>query len=256
MKISLIQSDILWENKPGNFEKLRSQISSSKIVTDIIVLPEMFNTGFSMNVEMLAEGQVSPTSLWMKSLAEEFDAGICGSFIIRQNSSYYNRWTFVSPDGAEYHYDKRHLFSPGGEDVLFSPGKARIVFEFRGLRIAPQVCYDLRFPVWSRNRGDYDIIINSASWPQKRKSVWLTLLKARAIENQCFVAGVNRIGVDGNGISHSGDSVLFGPKGETILRAIGKREIVLSADISAEYLREFRRKFPVWKDADDFDLKF
>jgi omega-amidase len=255
MKITLVQPDILWENKAGNLERLGELISRITDETDIIVLPEMFSTGFSMNPADLSEVPDSVSPEWMRSIAENQNSGICGSYIVSLGNQYYNRWIFVSPDGETWSYDKRHLFSPGGEDKLFTRGSERIVFNFRGLRICPNICYDLRFPVWSRNRNDYDILINSSNWPESRNDVWITLLKARALENQCYVAGVNRTGIDGTGIKYCGDSMIIGPKGETIASCGQNTESVITGEISLSDLADFREKFPVLDDRDDFNLE-
>ncbi len=254
MKITLIQSDIIWENKFRNLGRIGEMISTIPEGTDLVILPEMFNTGFSMNPAELAEPPESVTSDWMHEIAAKYNSGICGSYIVGENSNFYNRWIFVPPDGEVRIYDKRHLFSMSGEEALFTRGEKRVVFKFRGIRICPNICYDLRFPVWSRNRNDYDLLINSANWPESRRDVWITLLKARAIENQCFVAGVNRIGIDGAGIRYCGDSMILGPKGEMIAEGQQNKESVVSGNISIDELSGFRRKFPVWKDGDNFTI--
>lgn len=253
MKISIIQPDTLWEDRPANLEALSDMISALP-ETDIIILPETFNTGFSMNPELLSEAPESYTFNWMSAMAKLKYAAICGSYIVKDGEDFYNRWIFVSPDNESWHYDKRHLFRMDGEEKLFTPGNKRIVLKFRGIRILPNVCYDLRFPVWSRNRNDYDLIINSANWPAPRRDVWLTLLRARAIENQCYVAGANRVGTDGKGIRYSGDSMLINPKGE-IIEIAGDNETSLTAEISIDELNQFRKKFPVGEDADKFNFE-
>jgi omega-amidase len=254
MKISLIQSDIVWEDKSGNFQNLSELISPLFNITDIVVLPEMFNTGFSINPEALSETPDGITSLWMKDIAEKGNFGICGSFIVKEGTNFYNRWVFVAPDGEMWHYDKRHLFSLGGEDLLFSTGKNRLTFSFRGVRITPYICYDLRFPVWNRNKDKSDLIIYAANWPEARRNNWITLLQARAIENQCYVAGSNRTGTDGAGIRYSGDSMIINPRGEILVSAGSDKDSSVSSEISMTELSEFRKKFPVLKDADDFTL--
>ena len=170
----------------------------------------------------------------MKSTAQKGNFGVCGSYMVKENGRFFNRWVFVSPEKEIWYYDKRHLFSMGGEDKFFSAGKSRLVFSFRGVRISPYICYDLRFPVWSRNSNDYDLVIYSANWPEARINVWNTLLKARAIENQCFVAGSNRIGTDGNGIKYCGDSAIIDPRGEIIASADNNEECSVSAEISID----------------------
>ena len=254
MKITLIQQDILWENKLRNLEKLSKLISEIPAETDLVILPEMFNTGFSMKPAKLAENFRSETFEWMQGIAVKSNIGICGSFIISENGNFYNRWIFVSSEGDVWSYDKRHLFIITGEERLFTRGENRVVFNYKGLRICPNVCYDLRFPVWSRNRNDYDLLINSSNWPESRRDVWMTLLKARALENQCYVAGVNRTGIDGTGIKYCGDSMILGPKGEIIAEGKQNEESLISGDISIDELSDFRKKFPVLDDADDFKI--
>jgi len=254
MKFTLIQTHIIWEDKVRNLERIGEMISSIPGGTDLVILPEMFNTGFSMNPAELAEPPESVTSDWMHDMAAKYNSAICGSYIVSENSNFYNRWIFVSLDGEISIYDKRHLFSISGEEALFTRGEKRVVFNFKGIRICPNVCYDLRFPVWSRNRNDYDLLINSANWPESRRDVWITLLKARALENQCFVAGVNRIGIDGAGIRYCGDSMILGPKGELVTEGKQNEESIVSGDISFDELADFRRKFPVWKDGDNFTI--
>lgn len=255
MRITLVQSDIIWEDKFKNLSKYEELISAIPSDTDIIILPEMFNTGFSMNPERLCEPSGSVTTEWMAGVAKMKNAGIGGSFIIKENNLYFNRWIFVTPDKEIFKYDKRHLFSPGNEDRLFTRGRERIIFNFRGLRICPNICYDLRFPVWTRCKNDYDIIINSANWPEPRQDVWLTLLKARALENQCFVAGVNRIGIDGMGIKYCGDSMIIDPYGKILAAGRKNESVLVSAEISVNDLKDFRKKFPVLNDADIFTIQ-
>jgi len=252
MRISLIQPDTVWENKTENLRNIDSLISPLYNKTDIVILPEMFNTGFSMDPVRLAEMAGHETFNWMRDRAEKGNFGLCGSFMVSENGRYYNRFVFVSPEKAVWHYDKRHLFRMAGEHKYFSPGKKRVVFSFRDVRICPLVCYDLRFPVWSRNRNDTDLIIYSANWPEARKSAWTSLIKARAIENQCFVAGVNRVGTDGKGMLYCGDSMLINYLGEAIADAGARGETSVTGEINMNELSEFRSKFPFLNDADDF----
>ena len=254
MKISVLQTEIYWEDKSTNFSNLSELISPLYGWSDIVVLPEMFNTGFSMNPGKLSEAHEGVTFDWMKKIAEKGNFGICGSYIVKEKETYFNRWVFIGPQGEYFFYDKRHLFSIGGEGRSFSKGKSRLVFNFRGFRISPYICYDLRFPVWSRNRNDYDLMIVAANWPESRRVVWNTLLGARAIENQCFVAGSNRIGTDGEGIKYCGDSVILNARGEIIAAAGINEQCFITADISIGELIDFRRKFPVSQDADDFTI--
>ncbi len=254
MKISLVQYDIVWEDKEANFERIERIISGSKWETDIIVLPEMFSTGFSMNAQVLAEEPGSRTFTWMSDLASGLNSGVCGSYMVRERNLFFNRWVFVTPAGETWSYDKRHLFSMGGEDKVYTAGKERRVISFRGIRILPLVCYDLRFPVWSRNRNEYDLLICSANWPSQRMQVWNTLLKARAIENQCFVAGSNRLGRDGAGLEYTGGSVVCGPAGEVLSEALPGHEGLIEAEPDLSGLQDFRNRFPFMKDADDFTI--
>jgi omega-amidase len=254
MKISIVQADLAWEDKRSNLERLTRMLGALSGTTGLVILPEMFNTGFSYNVAGLAEEQGAETFQWMQEMAVSGNFAICGSFMVKENGRYFNRWLFADPGQNVHTYDKRHLFGPGGENRCFTAGTVRTVFAYREVRICPTVCYDLRFPVWSRNRNDYDLLINSANWPESRRDVWLTLLKARAIENQCYVSGANRVGVDGKGISYRGESVIYGPKGEVLTLAGQDTECVISAEIQMQDLKDFRLKFPVMNDADDFNI--
>ena len=253
MKITVIQPEIFWENKAKNLSLLEELIKPFYYSTDIIVLPEMFTTGFSMNTINMADGIPSETIAWLKQIAIGGNLAICGSYIARVKGNYLNRWAFVSPD-MEVIYDKRHLFRMSHEEAFFRPGNKRVIFDFRGTRILPSVCYDLRFPVWLRNKNDYDLLINSANWPETRRSAWKILLRARAIENQCFVAASNRIGTDGNNVRYCGDSVIIDPKGEDLASAQENKVGSISAELDMESLHSFRKDFPVLKDADNFKL--
>src|SRR5450759_3846642 len=254
MKISIIQPDLAWEDKSRNFRNLGELISPLYKKTDIVVLPEMFNTGFSINPEQLSESPEAETFDWMKNIAQRGNFGLCGSYMVKENMHFFNRWVFVTPEKESWYYDKRHLFSMAGEDKFFSPGKTRLIFSFRGVRISPYICYDLRFPVWSSNRDEYDLMIYAANWPQVRQNVWTTLLKARAIENQCYVAGSNRTGVDGEGIRYCGESMIINARGELIAFAEDEKECSISAEISMTELSAFRKKFHVMNDGDDFTI--
>ncbi len=254
MKISIIQPDTFWESKKQNFQRLEYLISSLDDDTDIIILPEMFSTGFSMNTEKLSETPGADTFKWMTDISKNRNTGICGSYMIREKNKFYNRWIFVAPSGKSWHYDKRHLYRMTDEKMQLTPGKKRLTFTFRGVRIAANICYDLRFPVWTRNTDSYDLLINSANWPSARRDIWITLLRARAMENQCYVAGANRIGIDGNGFKYSGESLIIDPKGKIIASGDKKKECVISAEISLSELNDFRKKFPVLEDADSFTL--
>jgi predicted amidohydrolase len=256
MNISVIQPDVFWEDKSHNLNHLEDIISTHNSKTDIIILPEMFNTGFSMNPQILAESPDGNTFNWMMETSRKGNFGLCGSFIVKVSDLYFNRWIFTTPENEFWYYDKRHLFTMGGEKDSFSAGNERLVFRFRGVRINPYICYDLRFPVWSRNRNDADLIIYAANWPESRSEVWKTLLRARAIENQCYVAGANRIGTDGNMVKYCGDSLIADPWGKIIASAKEYEECSISADLSMNDLADFRKNFPVTADADNFTINF
>ena len=253
LRISLVQYDIVWENKEANLSYVEDVVTSLAGKTDIVVLPEMFTTGFTMNSHKLSESNDGDTITLLKQWATEFDIAICGSFIAKEKGHFFNRGFFISSE-SEYFYDKRHLFRMGKEPEYFSPGDKRLIFEHKGFNICLLICYDLRFPVWARNiNNEYDLIIYTANWPESRAKVWNTLLAARAIENISYVCGVNRIGKDGNDLVYKGDSKLIDAKGE-VLTSI-KVDKVETVSISKDELDKFRNKFPVWKDADSFELK-
>ncbi|MFZ6050362.1 amidohydrolase [Halocola ammonii] len=261
LKITLIQTKLHWENPKENrthFGRLLGEIPDD---SDLILLPEMFTTGFTMNPEKYAEpfSQNMPTLEFLRKFAKSKDAVISGSVSTEDSAKYYNRLFWVRPDGSFSFYDKRHLFTFAEEDKHYSGGDKKIIEEIKGWKILPLTCYDLRFPVWSRNRlvdgkPEYDLLTYVANWPAARSAPWSQLLPARANENQAYVAGLNRVGKDGNGIDHSGDSIVISPKGETISAAKPNEEQIFSAVLSREDLERFREKFPVLHDGDDFSL--
>lgn len=253
LNICLLQSDLSWENKSLNLASFAAMISSRKETVDIFVLPEMFSTGFSMNPKLLAESMKGSSLEWMQEKAKETDALIVGSLIIKEDSNYFNRFIAMSPKGVIACYDKRHLFRMGEEETHYKAGTDRIVFEWRAWKILPQICYDLRFPVWMRNQDDYDLILLMANWPEPRREVWKSLLLARAIENQSYVAAVNRIGKDDKMINHAGDSMIIGPKGNIIADS-GNLSGAITAKLSMDELLRFREHFPVKLDSDSFSL--
>ena len=249
-RVAIIQRDIAWSDIEANLEAVELMLSGVK--ADIVVLSEMFQTGFVTNPQGVAdEGR---TLEWMKRMAAQLDAAVVGSVAIRQGEEYRNRLYFVKPDGESLYYDKSHLFSVGGESKHFTAGRERVVVEWRGVRYLLAICYDLRFPVWSRQRGDYDAMIYTALWPKVRREVWRTLLRARAIENQAYVIGVNRVGEEPTGLVYSGDSAVIGYYGEAV-KDMGDEQGVDIAEIDIEALGNFREKFAVWRDADSFELK-
>ncbi|MBI1305595.1 MAG: amidohydrolase [Bacteroidetes bacterium] len=254
LKISLIQTQLYWEDVPANLHHFHSMIQECPAESDLILLPEMFNTGFTMKADQFAELMSGETVQWLTKQAKIKNAAIAGSLIISENDKFFNRFVCAFPDGTTKAYDKRHRFSMGNEDKDFSAGTERVVFEINGWRIFPQVCYDLRFPVWSRNLNHYDVLIYVANWPEVRTPQWTKLLQARAIENQCYVAAVNRIGRDGNGMNHIGASAVIDFMGEPIV-SYSESSIILNATLKHEELMNWRERFPVMKDADSFDIR-
>jgi len=257
LKVTLIQSSLFWEDKPKNLEQFSKKIDDVKDATDLIILPEMFSTGFSMKPENLAETMKGETVTWMKEKAKKKNCVIAGSFICEENGHYYNRLLWVNPDGSYVKYDKRHLFSMGDEHNHYAAGEEKVIVELKGWKICPLICYDLRFPVWARNTKDasYDVLIYVANWPERRSYPWKTLLLARAIENQCYVIGVNRVGADGNNITHSGDSAVIDAKGEIISKIKPSEETIETVSLSYSDLQDFRKQFPAILDADQFEVK-
>ncbi len=257
LRISLIQSDIVWENKELNLEYFDKLLAPLAGKTDLAVLPEMFSTGFSMDSPQLAEPADGPTMETVRAWANRYGFAICGSYFAVGDGKIRNRGFFITPDGNDYFYDKRHLFRMGDENQLFTAGEKQTIIPYKGFNIRMIICYDLRFPVWARNVDKaYDLLVCPANWPQVRAYVWSTLLAARAIENYCYVCGVNRVGVDGQGLLHHGDSRLIDFKGNPMADAGTDQESIVTGILDKESLNRFREKFPVWKDADRFDIRY
>jgi omega-amidase len=261
LKITLVQADLHWEEVDANLAMFEEKIWRIGQQTDVIILPEMFNTGFSMEAAKLSEMMNMKTTKWMKMVADQTGALVMGSFIASVHDRYYNRLLWMEPGGAFKTYDKRHLFRMADEHLVYSPGESQLIGHWKGWRICPQICYDLRFPVWSRNRWNatlkkpaYDLLVYVANWPQVRANAWDTLLRARAIENLSYVAGVNRVGVDGKGIEYSGNSMVISPKGESIFSVEGVEE-VKTILLNSNSLQAYRDRFPALLDADDFNLE-
>jgi omega-amidase len=260
--ITIVQTRLHWENKKANLDMLRQKIESMRDKTELVILPEMFSTGFSMQPEILAETMDGTTIDWMKDIASTKKIILTGSIIIEENKKFFNRLIWMLPNGQYGTYDKRHLFAYGNEHTHYQPGIKRLIASVKGWKINLQVCYDLRFPVWARQSKfsdkkeqvpEFDLIIYVANWPERRNRAWKILLRARAIENQCYCIGVNRVGEDGNGYYHSGDSMIIGPLGE-ILYHKSEDEDVFTYALQKEKLNEVRENFPFWKDADSFDI--
>ena len=252
LRINLVQARLHWRDPEKNRIHLAELIAGSE-PADLHVVPETFTTGFLGETEAHDEDMSGQTVAWLHNTASKAQAAICGSAVITDAAGRRNRWLLAAPDGQLHHYDKRHLFSFAGEDQRYVAGRKRVVIEYENWRICPQICYDLRFPVWTRNRNDYDLLIFVANWPAPRISAWDNLLRARAIENQCYVIGVNCVGEDGRGTAYPGHSACYGPLGEDIIEPWGE-EGVRQASINLERVREIRKDFPFAAEADDFLL--
>jgi omega-amidase len=250
LRVTLVQTELAWEDCPANLTMFDRKIDAIEEKTDLIVLPEMFTTGFSMNAASLAQNMDGVAVEWLLRKAANRNVDMVASLIIGQGDRYFNRLVWAKPNGQLFHYDKRHLFRMAGEEKVYSPGTENITVELKGWKIRPFVCYDLRFPVWTRNVGKaYDVSIFIANWPEKRVAHWKTLLEARAIENQAYVVGVNCVGRDGREISYSGDSSVISPGGDTLFRK-SHGECVHTILLSWESLNNYRDTFPAWMDAD------
>ena len=253
LRISLVQAALHWHDADANRALFAEALDSLDGPTDLVILPEMFTTGFTMQAAGQAEPMDGPSVRWMQSQAENRHTAVCGSLIIESDGRYYNRFVFADPGGALHCYDKRHLFRLAKEERHYAAGRRREVFEYRGVRICPQICYDLRFPVWSRNRGDYDLLIYVANWPQPRHLAWQTLIRARAIENQSYVAAVNRVGSDGNDLPYRGGSAVIDFLGQDVID-LGDEATTASVEIDFDRQRAFRERYPFHRDADAFEL--
>lgn len=253
LKVTLIQAYLFWEDKQKNLHQFELYLNQINQPTDLIILPEMFTTGFSMKAQQLAETMNGNTVDWMKNYAAAKNASIIGGIIVKEKNKYYNRLIYAEPNGKCQTYDKRHLFCMSKEDETYTAGKERLIVDLKGWRICPMICYDLRFPVWCRNQNDYDCMIFIANWPAIRNHAWKNLLIARAMENQSYVIGVNRIGQDGNGIYHSGDTGIINSKGHPVLNKANEA-CVQTFELSFEELFETRKSLPFLKDADKFHL--
>lgn len=255
LTISLVQTNTVWENIEANLRSLSSKIEDIEEDTDMIILPELFSTGFTMEVEGVAESMDGKGVLWMKDIAKNKNCLVIGSLLIKESEAYFNRLIVTFPNGTLEHYDKRHLFSFAGEDKVFKGGKERLIFEYKGFRICPLICYDLRFPVWARNTEEIDLLIFVANWPNARMLAWDTLLKARAIENLCYVIGVNRVGEDNNHLIYSGHSAAYDAMGATLLSFEPGKEAVRSALMDRRHIEQTRKQFRFLEDRDSFTIE-
>lgn len=259
LTFTLIQTTLHWEDKAANLAMLEAKINSIAVPTHIVVLPEMFTTGFSMQPERLAETMDGPTVQWMQRMAAQKKVVLTGSIMIEENGQYFNRLIWMLPNGQMGVYDKRHLFAMGEEDEHYTGGSQRFIASVNGWKILCNICYDLRFPVWARQQYakaggfEYDVLLHVANWPDRRNHAWKTLLQARAIENQSYVVGVNRVGTDGNGVYHTGDSMVCNALGEVLYHKADDEDI-FTITLYKQELNELRDKLPFWKDADNFLL--
>ncbi|NND88532.1 MAG: amidohydrolase [Flavobacteriaceae bacterium] len=254
LRVTLIQTELVWEDPTTNRECFSQRLSTLKEDTDLIILPEMFTTGFTMNPENLAERSDGESVRWMQEHAIKYKAAITGSVIIEENGDYFNRLFFVFPDGSYEKYDKKHTFTLAGEDKVYQAGKDRLIVNYKGWRICPLVCYDLRFPVWSRNTDNYDVLIYVANWPSKRVGAWDALLKARAIENMSYAIGVNRIGSDGNDHPYSGHSAVYDALGECISTSPFESDFMETISLERSHLKSHREHLQFLQDRDHFTL--
>ena len=254
LTVTIVQADLAWENKQANIRHFERLLETAPPQSDLTILPEMFSTAFTMNAAALAEPADGPTVRWLQRMAQKRQTALIASLIVEEDGKYYNRLFFILPEGRLFSYDKRHLFRMAGENEVYSAGRERLTVELKGWKIRPFICYDLRFPVWTRNvNGEYDLAVFIANWPERRAQHWTTLLKARAIENQAYVVGVNRVGQDGLQIEYSGDSLIVDPLGNDLVH-LRRQEGIHTKRLSAHTLKSYRQKFPVWMDSDRFEI--
>ncbi len=253
MKIALFQTKLAWENPEINRTFIEEYFLNENESFDLFIIPEMFSSGFTMNPENVAETMNGETVSWMKALALKKDCAVCGSLVISENNNFYNRFIFVNPNGKINFYDKRHLFTLAGEHERYSKGNKKVIIEYKDWKICPQICYDLRFPIFSRNHENYDLLLYVANWPKPRINAWDILLKARAVENMCFVIGVNRIGLDENNHEYVGHSQVIDELGNTITYADDNLGVFIT-NLDKQKMHETRKKLNFLKDKDDFKL--
>jgi len=254
LQVAIIQSELDWEQPDLNLKRFGRWLAQLEEETDLVMLPEMFTTGFSMNASRLAEPMGGPAVAWMQAMAKSHDVAICGSLIIEESGKFYNRLLFVRPDGSYQSYDKRHTFTLAGEHKVFTSGEQRLIVEYKGWKICPLICYDLRFPVWARNNENYDLLIYTANWPNKRMAAWDALLKARAIENMSYCIGVNRVGLDGNGHLYTGHSAAYDALGNKISKNLDEAAWIETVMLSKSQLREVQNRLQFLEDQDSFSL--
>ena len=255
LKIALIQSDLVWENPKQNRENFSVKINSISGNTDLIILPEMFTSGFTMNANVVAETMNGKTVNWMKAIAKKTNSVLVGSLVISEDNNYYNRLIFIESSGSIQYYNKRHTFTLVGEDKTYTAGTEKLIIDYKGWKICPLICYDLRFPVWARNVEDYDVLIYVANWPKPRVSAWDALLKARAIENMSYCIGVNRVGVDGVNSEYSGHSAAYDVLGIKMTTIAPNKEQIEVVTLDKRHVEAYRNKLKFLDDKDSFTLK-
>lgn len=255
LNVAIIQSHLVWENPIQNRLDFSNKITAINEEVDLVVLPEMFTTGFTMNTTIVAETMQGNTVEWMQQMAKEKQAAIMGSIVISEDSHYFNRLLFVEPSGEIKSYDKRHTFTLAGEHLAYSAGSQQQIIEYKGWKIMPQICYDLRFPVWSRNTMDYDLLIYIANWPKPRIAAWDILLKARAVENMCYCIGVNRVGLDANNLEYPGHSAVYDLFGNVVKQATANSEETFLASLTKDHIKSYRQKLQFLSDRDSFNLE-
>jgi predicted amidohydrolase len=251
--VRLIQANLFWEDKQANLDHIEEHINASDQHTDVIILPEMFTSGFTLNAIEMAEDMNGPTLEWMSRIASQKNSALCGSIIISENDHYYNRFIWMNPDGNVQYYDKRHLFTFASEEAHYSPGKSKLIINFKSWKICPLICYDLRFPVWSRNTSQFDLLIYVANWPSPRAHAWKNLLISRAIENQCYTIGVNRVGEDANDLTYLGDSCVVDYNG-IVLQHKSEIETSIFQTLDKNKMLEFRKNLNFLADQDLFNI--
>jgi len=256
LRVALIQANLVWQNAEQNRKIFLEKINQIKEQVDLIILPEMFTTGFSMQPQKIGDTMHGETVKWMRKIASEKDTAISGSVIIFENNNFYNRFLFVHPSGEINFYDKRHLFTLAGEEKVYESGKEKLIVNFKGWKICPLVCYDLRFPVWARNVEEYDLLIYVANWPKIRIAAWDTLLKARAIENMCYTIGVNRVGIDANNYEYNGHSAAFDSLGEQVAETHENMEETVIFTLDKNHISEIRNKLGFLNDRDTFKIEY
>lgn len=255
LNLAIVQTALAWENPKKNRDHFEQLIATASETVDLLVLPEMFSSGFTMHPERVAETMQGPSIVWMQEMARLKNIALCGSLVIQENQHFYNRLIFAQPTGELSYYDKRHTFTLAGEDKVYTAGSKKLIIEYKGWRICPLICYDLRFPVWARNTENYDLLIYVANWPVQRIKAWDSLLRARAIENMAFCTGVNRVGLDANNYEYNGHSAVYNVLGDCLVMAKDKSEELLEVQLTKAHINHYRKKLQFLEDRDEFTIR-